>query len=194
MARMTLTQAATKARELQASVRRLESLYHGEVTAHHGTKVGLDQQRQQRNGRKHELDTLVKLTADLVAGLSGIGPARDGQLGGQRQGGMATSAAAVELVAPRAGTQRDQLLRAFLGNLQSLSGPDWAVLVGLTDVDLAKRTSLPANSVRPRRVELVDAGWLENSGRTKQHNGRDHTVWALTEAARERLQTGDTGT
>lgn len=182
MARMTLGQALDKARELEASVRRLEVLYHAELTGL-GVPVATNGWKQQRAGRKHELEVLAAATADLVAGLAGIGPARNGQLGGQRQGGMATAATAADLVAPRADTQRARLLDRF-----SMAGVD-----GWTDVQLATLTGLPANSVRPRRVELVDAGWLEAKGK-RQHNGRDHTVWTLTEAARERLQTGDTGT
>lgn len=193
MSRMTLTEARDKAVALQASVRRLESLYHGELTGR-GTNVGLEQQRQQRAGRKHELDALAKLTADLVAGLAGIGPARNGQIGGQRQGGHATSASALDLVAPKVGTQRARLLHVFQINRARHDGNSGGWSDGLTDVQLARRTGMAANSVRPRRVELVDAGWLQASKATRKHNGRDHTVWSLTDAARERLQNGDTET
>jgi hypothetical protein len=37
--------------------------------------------------------------------------------------------------------------------------------------------------VRPRRVELVDGGWLEPASTTREHHGREHTVWVLTQKA-----------
>jgi hypothetical protein len=56
-------------------------------------------------------------------------------------------------------------------------------LVGLTDLQLAQSTGLRENSVRPRRVELVDGGWLEPAETTREHYGREHTVWCLTQKA-----------
>jgi hypothetical protein len=62
-------------------------------------------------------------------------------------------------------------------------------LVGLTDLQIAQTTGLRDNSVRPRRVELVDGGWLEpatsSDGKpvTREHYGREHTVWVLTQRA-----------
>jgi hypothetical protein len=179
MARMTLGQAHDKALEVQRSVARLQQLA-ADVDRLNGSPKDA-RTRQRKAGRDHELDMMAKLTADLVVGLAGIGPARNGQLGGQRQGGMDTAAAAVELVAPKADTQRGKVLTCLR---------DWygsGGVYGLTDVQLAKRTGLAPNSVRPRRVELVDAGWLEDSGRRREHNGRPHVVWQLTEAAHEAL-------
>jgi len=106
------------------------------------------------------------------------------KLGGQRQGGAPAATEAAELVAPKAGTQRAKVLAAFVVRLpDGRPSKDW----DRTDVELCWKTGLPANSVRPRRVELVDAGWVEATGRTRVHNGRKHTLWTLTPAAREAL-------
>ena len=96
--------------------------------------------------------------------------------GKRRTGARQTSVDAADLVAPRTGSQRARVLDA----VHAVStGP----LGGLTDVELARQTGLPANSVRPRRVELVDLGWLEDTGRKREHLGRGHVVWGLTESA-----------
>lgn len=110
----------------------------------------------------------------------------DSKLGGQRQGGYGTAATAAELVAPKAGTQRAKVLATFAYLALEDAAPRDHVRKW-TDVDLATLTKLPANSVRPRRVELVDAGWLRDSGERRKHNGRDHVCWTLTEAAIEAL-------
>lgn len=102
--------------------------------------------------------------------------------GKRRRGARQTSVDAADLVAPRTGSQRARVLDA----VHSVStGP----LGGLTDVELARQTGLSANSVRPRRVELVDLGWLEDTGRTRAHLGRAHAVWGLTESAVRALST-----
>ena len=55
----------------------------------------------------------------------------------------------------------------------------------------AQRRPLPApdapgqNSERPRRVELVRGGWLEDSGQTRSHGGSEHIVWVLTSKAQD---------
>lgn len=184
MARLTRGQAAAKAREAAAALRRLNAV-HGSTLTGTGHHYVAATQRQRYLGAKQELAELAALLEDLVAGLSEAGPMVDGKIGGQRQGGHDTSAAALQLVAPKAGTQRELVLIVVRGEQGNLTSRPAA---GLTDVELAYRTGLPANSVRPRRVELVDGGWLEDSGQRRKHNGRDHVVWTLTEAARH---TGD---
>ncbi len=100
----------------------------------------------------------------------------DGKLGGQRQGGHETAREARDLVRPKAGTQRAQVL----DELEHLR-KHFPEKHGLTDVELAKITGLPANSVRPRRVELVDAGFVHDTGHRRVHNGRRHVVWGLVD-------------
>lgn len=95
-----------------------------------------------------------------------------------------TSAAAAAAVEPRTGTQRWKVLAAVA---QVARDPRSG---GLTDVELANWTGLPPNSLRPRRKELVDGGWLEDSGKTRSHHGRDHIVWVLGDKGRDLLASG----
>ena len=64
---------------------------------------------------------------------------------------------------PRSGTQRARVL------LLIAQGPH-------TDNELVDLTGLSPSSVRPRRVELVEAGLVEDSGQRR----RGSTVWATT--------------
>lgn len=185
MARMTLAQAQAKAAEAQRVMARLLTVVDANPSAR-TTAQWEAERRRLANGTRHELETLQRLVADLVAGLQGPGPVRSGQIGGQRQGGHDTSAAALALVAPKVGTQRALVLEAVRHDERRMV-ERWGTseYAGLTDVDLMSETGLPANSLRPRRVELVDQGWLEDSGRRLLHNRREHVVWTLTEAARQ---------
>jgi hypothetical protein len=100
-----------------------------------------------------------------------------------RRGARETSANAALLALPASGRNRRRVLDAVA---QVARDPQ---LVGLTDLQIAQQTGLRDNSVRPRRVELVDGGWLQAAtdaeGRTvtRQHYGREHTVWVLTQRA-----------
>jgi len=100
-----------------------------------------------------------------------------------RRGARATSSDAALLALPQSGKRRRQVLDAVA---QVARDPK---LVGLTDLQIAQATGLRDNSVRPRRVELVDGGWLEpatgSDGTvvTREHYGREHTVWVLTQRA-----------
>jgi hypothetical protein len=110
---------------------------------------------------------------------SGVLPPADRPGPAQRQrAARRTSAAAAAAVEPKTGSQRHRLLTAVA---QVSRDP---ALVGLTDVELGAATGIRPNSLRPRRGELVDGGWLEDSGRTRLHHGREHTVWVLSEKAR----------
>jgi hypothetical protein len=52
---------------------------------------------------------------------------------------------------------------------------------GLTDEEGISALSMPASTYRPRRVELVEAGLVRNSGRTRPTaSGRKAVVWVLT--------------
>jgi hypothetical protein len=61
----------------------------------------------------------------------------------------------------------------------------WTLLTGtamdgLTDQEVEAQTGLPGNSVRPRRIELVRMGILEDSlVRRKNANGNSCIVWRL---------------
>jgi hypothetical protein len=94
-----------------------------------------------------------------------------------RTDGRATAKAAALAAEPRTGTNRRAVLDAVAAVARDVR------TVGLTDVEIQRATGLNPNSARPRRVELVDGGWLADSGVTREHYGREHTVWVLTDKA-----------
>jgi len=53
---------------------------------------------------------------------------------------------------------------------------------GATDEEIQDGLRMRANTQRPRRVELVDMGWIEDSGQTgRTQSGRQCVVWCLCE-------------
>lgn len=54
---------------------------------------------------------------------------------------------------------------------------------GLTDIELQERTGLGESTERPRRVELVRAGLVADSGETRIPKGRSRpcTVWVIAD-------------
>lgn len=113
-------------------------------------------------GASDELDELVPAVS--VAGN------RPGKV---RRDHRATARVAAELVLPRSGTQRARVLLAIAA----------AAGDGLTDEEGATLLDMSPNTWRPRRVELVEHGWVEPSPLTRiTELGRDATVWTLTEA------------
>ena len=87
-----------------------------------------------------------------------------------------TSRAAAWAVAPRTGTQRRKVLVAIAYKPR-------------TDEELQADLAMSGNTERPRRVELVEGGWIEDSGeRRKTRAGDDAIVWSLTEKARAELR------
>lgn len=89
-----------------------------------------------------------------------------------------TEVAAAALVSPRAGTQRQTVLNAIAA----------AGETGLTDGEIAAVTDLYLYSAAPRRCELLNGGWLEDSG-IRRGTGRGGTAiaWRLSEAGRAAL-------
>ena len=86
------------------------------------------------------------------------------------QSHSATSAEAAERAEPRSGTDRAKLL-AILRD-----APD-----GLTDCEMQRW--MLSSTQRPRRVELVRAGLVEDSGQTRPTiSGRKATVWRAVPA------------
>lgn len=81
-----------------------------------------------------------------------------------------TSRAAAERVEPKVGTQRALVL-------QALRQAGFGDRKGWTDSELSRICSIPLNSVRPRRLELVEQGWVRDSGRVRDGS----TVWELVE-------------
>lgn len=83
--------------------------------------------------------------------------------------GSATSKAAAERIAPKAGTKRAQVLECLK-----------KCPIGLTDEQIQWQLDMPANTQRPRRVELVKAGLIKDSGRTRPTLGGDQAVvWVV---------------
>jgi hypothetical protein len=115
-------------------------------------------------------------------GVARVSPNASGA-GLARQDGRDTSKLAALQALPASGRRRRQVLDAVAAVARDPK------LVGLTDLQIAQATGLRDNSVRPRRVELVDGGWLqpattsEGHTVTREHYGREHTVWVLTQRA-----------
>ena len=85
-----------------------------------------------------------------------------------------TSVKAAIAAYPRAGTQRARILNLLFY---------WDS--GLTDAQIQSYLQIPESSQRPRRVELVEQGWLEDSGQRRTWNGHGEAiVWQLTEQAK----------
>lgn len=79
-----------------------------------------------------------------------------------------TSARAAARIAPRTGTQRAAILAYIVEH------------DGATDYELASQLKMLPNSVRPRRGELVEGGYIQPAGRTRRHRGSDWEIWAPT--------------
>ena len=80
----------------------------------------------------------------------------------------ATSRAAAEAILPRAGTLRRRVLDRI-----KLAGA-----YGVTDEQICHAEHLEGSAVRPRRIELLRAGLIKDSGRQRKcHSGRMATVW-----------------
>lgn len=96
-----------------------------------------------------------------------------------------TEKAAAAVAFPHSGTQRMAVLDAIDNALD-----------GCTDDELADLTGLSLNAVRPRRGELVDGGWIEDTGKLRDSAaGNPAIVWGLTQAAEHEyaMALGDTG-
>lgn len=79
-----------------------------------------------------------------------------------------TSVAAAEQAEPNAGTQRARLLQYLRGIAPH----------GMTDEQLQDDLAMNPSTQRPRRVELVRAGLVKDSGKTRATtSGRKAVVW-----------------
>jgi hypothetical protein len=83
----------------------------------------------------------------------------------------ATSRAAAEAIAPAAGTLRATVL-AYLVRCEES---------GATDEEMQTAIGMAQNTQRPRRGELVRAGFVRDSGKTRPtRSGRNASVWIAT--------------
>ncbi|GAB3154187.1 hypothetical protein GCM10027258_57700 [Amycolatopsis stemonae] len=133
-----------------------------------------------RDGRVRALDALAAVEAEVLGYVRHLGEmaaVRDAQVTANVEGKVTadpsmTSARAARNVEPRTGNQRGAILRFIVeGN-------------GSTDFEIARDLRILPNSVRPRRGELAEAGYVVDSGRTRQHRGSDWVVWEATAEAR----------
>lgn len=82
-----------------------------------------------------------------------------------------TAVAAASRAAPGSGTQRGRVLRVIVD-----AGDE-----GATDEQVTERLGLPLNTVRPRRLELVEGGYVMDSGDTRATaSGASAIVWLAT--------------
>lgn len=83
-----------------------------------------------------------------------------------------TSRLALLKARPKIGTQRDRILKYVIACLD----------YGATDDEISADLCIPANSVRPRRVELVEGGWIHDSGKLRKNGfGNSCIVWVRTQ-------------
>lgn len=78
-----------------------------------------------------------------------------------------TSRAAAEGIKPAAGTLRAKVLDCIKNSAS-----------GLSDENVQDLLQMPASTQRPRRIELVRAGLVVDSGKTRlTRSGRSAVVW-----------------
>jgi hypothetical protein len=83
-----------------------------------------------------------------------------------------TQRAAAIAIYPHTGTARRRVLDMISGR----GGH------GATDEEIQRDLELNPSTQRPRRVELVEGNWIEDSGRRRLTlSGRSAVVWVLTE-------------
>jgi hypothetical protein len=81
-----------------------------------------------------------------------------------------TSIEASEKIAPALRNLQAQVFRVI-----AMAGP-----LGATDEEIILSSGLSPNTARPRRIELVNAGRVVNSGKVrKTRSGRNAVVWVL---------------
>ena len=117
-------------------------------------------------GIKHELETALK---ELAPELSNPGALVNAE-GLARADHGDTAKAAAKAIKLRSGTQRAAVLLELLQ-------ADLRLWHGETDEELQQVLGLGASSERPRRVELVSMGFVEDSGKRRKTNaGLDAVV------------------
>lgn len=87
-------------------------------------------------------------------------------------GKRATSIAAATVILPRTGTQRRKVYDFIVSR----------GTFGATDDEMMDELSMSGNSLHPRRLELVQAKLIDDSGqRRKTKSGSDAIVWTANE-------------
>jgi hypothetical protein len=120
--------------------------------------------------------------------LAGMLPSPDdnrvGFYHGPQSGAPPTERLAAAMIFPRSGSKRRQVL-----DFIARSGDD-----GATDEEVSLATGMRLYTAAPRRFELVEDGWLEDSGRTRLTTTHSPaTVWVLTAVGRAQWQPTEEG-
>jgi hypothetical protein len=91
-------------------------------------------------------------------------------VGAPYQSHSSTSQAAAEAILPKAGTLRRKVLDYLVGR----------GVHGATDEEIQGGLQMGANTERPRRIELVNALLVRDSGTTRPtRSGKQAVVWAV---------------
>jgi hypothetical protein len=140
--------------------------------------------RQVSAGAQRELECTIREISDGLDAQRRVAAGdRDGKV---RDDALSTSKATARTISVKSGSQRASVLLALYHRGD------------LTDFELQEILGLSPSSERPRRGELVDAGFVrpvlngEGAGITKRHNGSDWQLWQLTDDG-ESVASGLTG-
>jgi hypothetical protein len=120
---------------------------------------------QVSGGVQHELACVIRTLSDALDAQRLA--AADDRTGKERGDAPETSRAAASLVV-KSGTQRHNILRSLLQRGDQ------------TDYELQQNVGIAESSERPRRGELVDAGFVTATRLTREHRGREFQIWTLT--------------
>lgn len=138
-----------------------------------GAPVDAEQTRIHQS-QQERAATVGSITPDpaLEAALADPGAAvRAARPGKARRDAPATARAAATNVTPRTGTQRWRILELLARHT-----------LGLTDGEMQHLLAIKGDSQRPRRVELAEGGWVEETGEVRDAaTGERANVWAATE-------------
>jgi len=129
--------------------------------------------RQVVAGGQRELECVIREISDGLDEQRRLATGeRDGKV---RSDALSTSKATARTIAVKSGSQRAAVLLALYHRGD------------LSDFEIQEILGLSPSSERPRRGELVDAGFVrpvlngEGGGVTKRHNGSDWQLWQLTD-------------
>ena len=147
------------------------------------TKEEADRQMANCHDLKVEFGIdLIKgdITASDVKELPDPGRKEIGKFSHPDSGAPETQRQSAILIYPRTGTWRLRVLNAIANH------------GGATDEELYAITGGDENTVRPRRNELMNDGWIEDSGRRRRTpSKKDAVVWDLTANARAQWKAFD---
>lgn len=114
----------------------------------------------------------LSVTPERDGNGSGLGTPTDNRQGKAHSLARDTERKAAREITPRTGTARARVLFAIDSTPQ-------------TDDELQRSLAMNPNTQRPRRVELVEGGYIEDSGeRRKTPSRSDAIVWQVTPTGR----------